>query len=70
MKYIRDNDLIQVLSVVSRTPHYKIDVIDNETRKLVDTSNEVFRPQDYIVVEIRMNDMLMKYELYVVKKEK
>ena len=69
MKYIRDDDLTEVLSVVCRTPHYKIDVIDNETRKLVDTTISTFKPQDYKVIEIRMNDMLMKYELYVVKKE-
>ena len=69
MKYIRDDDLTEVLSVVGRTLGYSIEIIDNETRKKIDTTISTFKPQDYKVVEIRMNDMLMKYELYVVKKE-
>ena len=69
MKYIRDDGLDEVLAIVGRTNGYTFDIIDDNTRKKIDTTISTFKPQDYKVVEIRMNDLLMKYELYVVKKE-
>ena len=69
MKYIRDNCLSEVLPSLARMPGYTIEIIDNETRKMIDTKTN-FIPSKYKVVEIRMNDMFLRYEVLVVKKEK
>ena len=69
MKYIRDDSLAEVLPNLARMPGYNIEIIDNETRKMIDTRTN-FIPSDYKVIEIRMNDMFLKYEVFVVKKEK
>ena len=61
MKYIRDNCLSEVLPSLARMPGYTIEIIDNETRKMIDTKTN-FIPSKYKVVEIRMNDMFLRYD--------
>lgn len=71
MKYIRDDSLDEVLPVLARMPGYTIKIIDNETRKVIDTTKPDFIPSKYKVLEVRTNDMLIRYEVYVeLKKEK
>ena len=70
MKYIRDDSLDEVLPVLARMPGYTIEIIDNETRKVIDTTKPDFIPSKYKVLEIRTNDMFIRYEVFVVKKEK
>lgn len=71
MKYIRDNCLSEVLPVLARNPGWGIEIIDNETRKMIDTTKPDFIPSKYKVLEVRTNDMFIRYEVYVeLKKEK
>ena len=70
MKYIRDNCLSEVLPVLARNPGWGIEIIDNETRKMIDTRTN-FIPSKYKVIEVRPNEMFIRYEVYVeLKKEK
>lgn len=70
MKYIRDDNLAEVLPVLARNSAYGIDIYDNISRTLIDTKSPNFRIHDYRVVEVRMNDLILKYQVFVVKKEK
>lgn len=71
MKYIRDNCLSEVLPVLARNPGWSIEIRDNETRKVIDTTKPDFIPSKYKVLEVRSNEMFIRYEVYVeLKKEK
>ena len=69
MKYIRDDSLDEVIATLARSIGYSIEIKDNESRKVIDTTNPGFKPSDYKALEVRMNDLLMKYEVFVVKKD-
>lgn len=70
MKYIRDDKLEEVLPILARNSAYGIDLYDNVSRTIIDTNSPNFRIHDYRVVEVRMNDLTLKYQVFVVRKEK
>lgn len=71
MKYIRDDCLSEVLPILARNSGWGIEIRDNETRKVIDTTKPDFIPSKYKVLEVRTNEMFIRYEVYVeLKKEK
>ena len=67
---MKENLQLVLMKIYAGNFGYSIYVLDNKTRKYIEIEKmTVGEKEKYIVNEVRINDMLMRYEIYVTKEK-